>query len=54
MSERNFFHRSCAQTVREHWVMKDFASIDVEVVTQIDTSGRNKVRTQRGFSAADQ
>jgi hypothetical protein len=35
MSERNFFHRSSAQTVREPRVMNDFASPDVDAVMQI-------------------
>src|SRR5882724_2881938 len=54
MSERNFFHRSSAQTVREPRVVNDLASTDVDAVMQIAAPGCDKVRTQRGFLVADQ
>ena len=49
MSERNFFHRPSAQTVREPRVMNDLASTDVDAVMQIAAPRCDKVRTQRGF-----
>jgi hypothetical protein len=54
MSERNFFHRSSAQTVREPRVVNDLASTDVDAVMQIAAPGCDKVRTQRGFFVPDQ
>jgi hypothetical protein len=54
MSERNFFHRSSAQTVREPRVVNDLASTDVDAVMQIAAPRCDKVRTQRGFSVPDQ
>jgi hypothetical protein len=54
MSERNFFHRSSAQTVRESRVVNDLAGTDVDAVMQIAAPRCDKVRTQRGFSVADQ
>ena len=54
MSERNFFHRSSAQTVREPRVVNDLASTDVDAVMQIAAPRYDKVRTQRGFSVPDQ
>jgi hypothetical protein len=54
MSERNFFHRPPAQTVREPRVVNDFASTDVDAVMQIAAPGCDKVRTQRGFLVPDQ
>jgi hypothetical protein len=53
-SERNFFHRSSAQTVREPRVVNDRASTDVDAVMQIATPRCDKVRTQRGFLVPDQ
>jgi hypothetical protein len=43
MSERNFFHRSSAQTVREPRVVNDLASTDVDAVMQITAPRRDKV-----------
>ena len=54
MSERNFFHRSSAQTVREPRVMNDLASTDVDAVMQIAEPVCDKVRAQRGFLVPDQ
>jgi hypothetical protein len=54
MSERNFFHRSSAQTVREPRVVNDLASTDVDAVMQVAAPGRDKVRAQRGFFVPDQ
>jgi hypothetical protein len=54
MSERNFFHRSSAQTVREPRIVNDLASTDVDAVMQITTPRRDKVRTQRGLLVSDQ
>jgi len=54
MSERNFFHRSSAQTVREPRVVNDLASTDVDAVMQIAAPRCDKVRTQRGFMVPDQ
>jgi hypothetical protein len=54
MSERNFFHRSSAQTVREPRVVNDLASTDVDAVMQIAAPRCDKVRTQRGFLLSDQ
>jgi len=49
ISERNFFHRSSAQTVGESRVVNDLASSDVDAMMQITAPRRDKVRTQRGF-----
>jgi hypothetical protein len=49
VSERNFFHRSSAQTMCEPRVVNDLASTDVDAVMQIAGPGCDKVRTQRGF-----
>jgi hypothetical protein len=54
MSERNFFHRSSTQTVREPRVVNDLASTDVDAVMQIAAPGCDKVRTQRRFLVPDQ
>ena len=54
MRERNFFHRSSAQTVREPRVVNDLASTDVDAVMQIAAPRCDKVRTQRGFLVPDQ
>ena len=54
MSERNFFHRSPVQTVRESRVVNDLASTDVDAVMQIAAPGCDKVRAQRGFLVVDQ
>jgi hypothetical protein len=54
MSERNFFHRSSAQTVREPRVVNDLASANVDAVMQIASPGCDKVRTQRGFLVPNQ
>ena len=54
MSERNFFHRSSAQTVREPRVVNDLASTDVDAVMQIASPRCDKVRAQRGFLVPDQ
>jgi hypothetical protein len=54
ISERNFFHRSSAQTVREPRVVNDLASTDVDAVMQIAAPRCDKVRTQRGFLVPDQ
>jgi AraC family transcriptional regulator len=54
MSERNFLHRSSAQTVRAPRVVNDLASTDVDAVMRIATPGCDKVRTQRGFFVPDQ
>jgi hypothetical protein len=54
MSDRNFFHRSSAQTVREPRIVNDLASTDVDAVMQITTPRRDKVRTQRGLLVPDQ
>jgi hypothetical protein len=49
MSERNFFHRSSTQTMREPRVVHDLASTDVDAVMQIAAPRCDKVRAQRGF-----
>ena len=54
MSERNFFHRSSAQTMREPRVVHDLASTDVDAVMQITAPRCDKVRAQRGFLVPDQ
>jgi hypothetical protein len=54
MSERNFFHRSSAQTVRKPRVVNDLASTDVDAMMQIAAPRCDKVRTQRGFLVPDQ
>ncbi len=54
ISERNFFHRSAAQAVREARVMNDLASTDVDTMMQVAAPGCDKVRTQRGFLGPDQ
>jgi hypothetical protein len=54
MSERNFFHRSSAQTVRAPRVVNDLAGTDVDAVMQIAPPRCDKVRTQRGFLVPDQ
>jgi hypothetical protein len=54
MSERNFFHRSAAQTVGVPRVVNDLASADVDAVMQIAAPRCDKVRTQRGFWVPDQ
>jgi hypothetical protein len=54
MSERNFFHRSSAQTVREPRIVNDLASADVDAVMQITKPRCDKVRTQRGLLVPDQ
>jgi hypothetical protein len=54
MRERNFFHRSPAQRLREPRVVNDLASTDVDAVMQIAAPGCAKVRTQRGFFVPDQ
>jgi hypothetical protein len=54
MSERNFFHRSPAHTVREPGVVNDLASTDVDAVTQMAAPRCDKVRTQRGLLGFDQ
>jgi hypothetical protein len=54
MRERNFFHRSSAQAVREPRVVNDLASTDVDAVMQIAAPRCDKVRTQRGFLVPDQ
>jgi hypothetical protein len=54
MSQRNFFHRSSAQTVREPRVVNDLASTDVDAVMQIAAPRCDNVRTQRGFLVSDQ
>jgi hypothetical protein len=43
MSERNFFHRSSAQTMRETRVVNDRAITDVDSVMQISAAGCDKV-----------
>jgi len=48
MSERNFFHRSSAQTVHAPRVANDLADTDVDAVMQIAAPRCDKVRTQRG------
>ena len=52
-SERNFFHRSSAQTVREPRVVNDLAGTDVDAVMQIAAPRCDKVRTQRRFLVPD-
>ena len=54
MSERNFFHLSSAQTVREPRVVNDLASTDVDAVMQVTAPRCDNVRTQRGFLVPDQ
>jgi hypothetical protein len=54
MSERNFFHWSPAQTMREPRVVNDLASTDVDAVMQITNPRRDKVRTQGGLLVSDQ
>jgi hypothetical protein len=48
MSERNFFHRSSAQTVHAPRVANDLADTDVDAVMQTAAPRCDKVRTQRG------
>jgi hypothetical protein len=54
ISERNFFHRFSAQTVRASRVVNDVASTDVDAVMQIAAPRCDKVRTQRRFLVPDQ
>jgi hypothetical protein len=54
MSDRNLFHRSSAQTVRESRVVNDLEGTDVDAVMQIAAPRCDKVRTQRGFVIPDQ
>jgi hypothetical protein len=43
MRERNFFHRSSTQTVREPRVVNDLATADVDSVMQIAATRCDKV-----------
>jgi len=52
--ERNFFHRSSAQTVRAPRVVNDLASADGDAEMQIAAPRCDKLRTQRGFFVPDQ
>ena len=54
MSERNFFHRSSAQSMREPRVVHELASTDVDAVMQIAAPRCDKVRAQRGFLVPEQ
>jgi len=54
MSERNFFHRSSAQTVGEPRVVNDRASADVDAMMHVAAPGCDEVRTQRGLLVTDQ
>jgi hypothetical protein len=54
MSERNFFHWSPAQTVREPRVVNDLASTGVDAVMQTAAPRCDSVRTQRGLLGSDQ
>jgi hypothetical protein len=54
MCERNFFHRSPAQAVREARVVNDLASADVDAVMQISAPRCDKVRAQRRLLIPDQ
>jgi hypothetical protein len=47
MRERNFFHRSSTQTMREPRVVNDLATADVDSVMQIAATKCDKVRAQR-------
>ena len=47
MRERNLFHRSPTQTMREPGVVNDFATADVDSVMQIAVTRCDKVRAQR-------
>ena len=46
-SQRNFFHRPSAQTLRESRVVNNLAIAYVYSVMQISATGCDKVRTQR-------
>jgi hypothetical protein len=54
MRERNFFHRSSTQTVREPRVVNDLATADVDSVMQIAATRCDKVRAQRRFLVTGQ
>jgi hypothetical protein len=48
-SERNLFHRSFAQTMREAGVVNDLAMTDVDSVVQMAPARHDEARTQRRF-----
>lgn len=48
-SERNFFHRSSAQTMREAGLVNDLAMTDVDSAVQIAEARHDEVRIQRRF-----
>jgi hypothetical protein len=47
-SQRNFFHRPSAQTLRESRIVNNLAIAYIYSVMQISAAGRDKMRTQRG------
>ena len=53
-SERNFFHRPSAQTVRESRVMHHLATTDVNSMVEIASAPSDQMRTQRGFALCNQ
>jgi hypothetical protein len=53
-SQRNFFHRPSAQTMRESRIMNDLAIAYIYSVMQVSATGRDKMRTQRGILVTPQ
>ena len=54
MRQRNLFHRSPTQTMREPGVVNDFATADVDSVMQIAATRCDEVRAQRRFLVTGQ
>lgn len=48
-SQRNFFDRPSAQTLRESRIVDNLAIAYIDSVMQISAAGRDKMRTQRGL-----
>jgi hypothetical protein len=54
MRERNLFHRSPTQTMREPGVVNDLATADVDSMMQIAATRCDEVRAQRRFLVTGQ
>ena len=54
MRERNLFHRSPTQSMREPGVVNDLATADVDSVMQIAATRCDEVRAQRRFLVTGQ
>ena len=53
-SQRNFFHRASAQTVREPRIVNNPAIACIYSVMQISATRRDQIRTQRGLLVTPQ